>query len=137
MILDFSNGQSVDNVLLNFGTTTSSLYTDICNVGNCFATPTPFSITFGKWTHIAVTFTTNNNLITYINGQQVSSFNSNLICRKVLRASCKVGRSSWYPTDGDLNAVLDELKIFNRSLSAAEVLNEMQLLEPFGNYFFD
>jgi hypothetical protein len=134
--MDFSNN-FIDNIFIGFNSTTSNLYVLICDDGKCYSSPISSKINtgFGKWIHIAITFDTKNHIIFFLDGQQVISYNSTYKCRKVLRTSCKIGRSDWYPHDVYLSAILDELKIFNRSLSATEILKEMQQLEPFEKIF--
>ncbi len=136
MIIDFSNGQDIDNVLMFFGTTTTTLNTYVCNYRSCVGTQIS-SITLGQWTHIAFTFASNKNVVVYFNGEKVKSFSSTKICQNILRTSCKIGRSDWYPGNLDLNAVLDELKIFNRSLGNTEIISEMEQQEPFEKMLFN
>ena len=40
---------------------------------------------------------------------------------KVVRSQCRVGESAWSPGDQYLNASLDDLRVYNRELSAADV----------------
>jgi hypothetical protein len=134
MIFDFSNGQNINNVLLGFEKSATSINVHICEYGTWISISSSY-ITFGQWINIAVTFDTNKNVKLYINGQQVSSFVNIQTCQKILRTTCKIGGSS-YPNIENLNAILDELKIFNRSLSATEISNEMQIPEPFKKNFF-
>lgn len=40
--------------------------------------------------------------------------------------NCLFGRSTWYPSDSDANALFDDIKIFRRALTLDEILNDMQ-----------
>jgi hypothetical protein len=63
----------------------------------------------------------------YMNGTKVDSGTCNEIPANMTRSMNFIGRSSYYPqTDNpDLNAKVDELKIFNRALSTEEIMFEM------------
>ena len=135
-ILDFSNGYMHDSVLLCFTGGTSSfmsLTSKIDNTWNPFA-PSNAPLTLGVWTHVAATV---NSIATnlYINGKLTGTSNGGT-CASVCRSLCKIGRSGNYPTQTDLNAVLDELKIFNRVLNQTEISNEM-LIKLAVFYFLD
>ena len=120
-VFEFSNGNSLDSVLVSVA---ASIY-NFCYP--CWSHSTSFQI--GVWTHVATSINL-NQIIIYINGQTLATGSGNA-CGAMRRTSCKIGRSDNYPTDTDLNAVLDELKIFNRVLSSAEILTEMNRPQPY------
>ena len=43
----------------------------------------------------------------------------------ITRTQNYIGRSDSYPIDPDANAIIDELKIFNRGLNQSEIENDM------------
>ena len=88
-----------------------------------------FFLNLGTWTHITVTANANTNVI-YVNGQQ-TNYGESSCGTGVKRTFCNIGRSETYPGDTDLNAFLDELKIFNRPLSPIEVTAEIQVSQPY------
>ena len=61
----------------------------------------------------------------YINGAKVDNANCNITLSNKTRIMNFIGRSSNFPVDKDLNAKIDELKIFNRALSTEEIMFEM------------
>ena len=86
-------------------------------------------LTTGIWKHVALTSNSTTNII-YINGQQV--FSSSYACSAAVPTNqCYIGRSDCYPGDSDINAAYDELKIFNRTLTAGQITAEMQQIEPY------
>ena len=85
------------------------------------------------WTHLAFTF----NLGTvnmFVNGQQVFS-QQGFSFNNIVRTKNYIGHSN-YNGDPDANAIYDEIKIFKRPLSAAEVSAEMNMIEPFQRIIF-
>ena len=84
-------------------------------------------ITVGVWTHLATTVNSNTNNI-YFNGVQVGTVGGG-VCTGVQRTLCRVAHSGG--GEPCLNGMLDELKIFNRILTAHEIATEMNLIEPY------
>jgi arabinan endo-1,5-alpha-L-arabinosidase len=74
-----------------------------------------------KWQHVAVTLQANSFVI-YIDGKNVKqgSITSPI---KAYRTLCYFGRSFW--GDPSFNGELDDMKIFNRSLSSDEIIKVM------------
>jgi hypothetical protein len=75
----------------------------------------------GQWNHFATTLT-GTNLRFYMNGVQMVSATVSRP-KNIVRNTCYLGRSNW--GDSPANADVDELKIFNRSLTQSEVINDM------------
>ena len=78
----------------------------------------------GRWTHIACTLngTMARVCLNAVCGSQ-SGFNQPA---NIIRSFNYVGKSNW-PEDENLNADLDDLMIFNRSLSDSEIIQLMKL----------
>ena len=81
----------------------------------------------GEWLHIAVTFN-NLQLKIYINSINKVTKSFTLQCDAYQTAY--IGHTN-FPGREDLHAVIDELKIFDRYLSAEEIAAEMNTKEPF------
>ena len=84
-------------------------------------------INVNQWSHVAVTFNLAGTASLYINCQLVGA-GSGYLMNYALRTTNYIGRSNW--GDSDLNAVLDEVKIFNRPLSMSEIATEMKKPQP-------
>ena len=121
-IFDFFNSPNNNRILIVYDPVTGKVGTM-----NGFSTSSIVLAT-GVWKHVALTSTSTTNII-YINGQQV--FSTAVTCATVPTSKCFIGRSDCYPSDSDINAVYDELKIFNRTFTAGQITAEMQLLEPY------
>ncbi len=77
-----------------------------------------------KWQHVTFVLSLPNVFI-YIDGQLAGNDTATDIPMNVTRSVNYLGRSMWSSLDTDLNADLDELKIFNRALTNEEILFEM------------
>ena len=75
------------------------------------------------WFHLAVEFNSGTMLV-FKNGIQIGSL-SGVSFNNIVKISNFFGKSNWV-NDPLLNdAVIDELKIFNRPLNSSEITNEM------------
>jgi hypothetical protein len=74
-------------------------------------------LTIGQWAHLGIT-SSENNCSFYINGLLIVQTNDMYIPRNINRTSNYIGRSGEYY---NLWADLDDLRIYNRSMSQAEI----------------
>jgi hypothetical protein len=75
------------------------------------------SLTIGQWTHLLFTSSENSGSV-YMNGLLIGKTNNIFTPRNINRTSNYIGRSDGY---SNLWADLDDLKIYNRSMSPAEI----------------
>jgi hypothetical protein len=118
-IIDFGSGAGVNNVLfaLSFG---GSIQPYVClNPTNYVASTT---LTLGKWQFLVATFG-GNNLRIYKDGQIIMNTNTLYTFPTVTRTRCYVGKSNW--NDGYSNSILDDLRIYNKSLNQSEIIEIM------------
>ena len=111
--LEFSNGKFMDTVILFFGGSGgTTLYSTTANSTNSGWVSSAYSksLELNVWIHAATTVNSTANIF-YINGTQ-NIITAGSTCKAILRTSCKIGRRDWYPSNTDLNGVLDDLKIF-------------------------
>ena len=133
-VYEFST-QNTEMILLYFSGTSNSLKSEIysgTSCSSCLFTKT--SIQLYTWYHLGVTVNSTHHIV-YLNGAQIASINGGTYSN-VVRSFCSFGRSSYYTneasgTDQDLNGLLDEIKIFNRSLSPAEILADLRHVQPY------
>jgi len=82
-----------------------------------------YSIPMGTWSHIAVTRPKDGNYILYINGVDVTSWSTN---NSPISANTPLYIGSSHNTKGwegrDIDGIIDEVRIYNRSLSEEEIL---------------
>jgi hypothetical protein len=81
------------------------------------------SIPLTVWAHLAVAYD-GTNAYFYINGTLCGS-KAFLPPNNVVRQNCFIGRSCWYPNQPDVNAIYDNIKIYNRSLTSQEIAQDM------------
>lgn len=109
----------------------------LTKVGIADATTSGVSPVLNTWTHVAAVFdshSTTNNLKYFVNGQLVStvSFNNDFFpVTYPTSTSMTYNIGAWRRTLGGFKGALDDVRIYNRSLSSAEVLR----LYNYGTYF--
>jgi hypothetical protein len=81
----------------------------------------------GVWTHVAVTRSGSTGTL-YVNGAQVAQNTAMTLSPSSLGSTTQnwIGRSQ-YGSDAFLDGQVDEFRIYNRALSAAEVLALFQI----------
>lgn len=127
-IIEVSNGRGNNNIIL--GLTQNLDRLPVCKMFSDSITlltiKSTIELSLNVWHHLTCVFSSPNGYI-YINGTSYTTITDPFAGNpnSVVRSSNFVGRSNWYPTDQDTNADLDELKIFNRSLTQKEILQEM------------
>ena len=93
------------------------------------ATPATQPLSLLTWTHLAFTFNLGTVNI-FVNGQQVLS-QTGISFNSIVRTKNYIGHSNYKSDPDDAHAIYDEIKIFKRPLSPAEVSAEMNIIEPF------
>jgi hypothetical protein len=133
-IFDFSNGQCQNNAIFDLSDGTAMrpsfgfLYGTDCIKSNFVATLLPVSL--NEWSHVAGVYDGTNFLL-YVNGILQNSIVASLSYSNppnpvnTVRQNCYIGRSAWYPGDPDAIAYYDDLKFYNRPLTQAEILADM------------
>jgi hypothetical protein len=119
--IDFGNGTSNNNIFLHRNGTLNDLrfrvYTG-SNGGNAVVATNVIAL--NQWQHFAATLDSTGNVKLYKNGAQVGSGTVS-VPLNVTRTNNFIGRSNW-TIDEYFDGALDDLRIYNRALSAAEVL---------------
>ena len=116
-ILDLSNGAPDNNIIFGNHSTTSDLYYNVYPHNNPFTASS--AISTGTWKHYAATHATDGTTKLYVNGTEQSS-GSNSLPANVVRTINRIGKSPW-SADAYLDGAVDEVYIFNRTLSASEI----------------
>jgi hypothetical protein len=121
-ILDFSNGGSQNEVAFAYAVSSLQPYILIFYGTSGSTFKNSFSSTLinsSQWSHVAVVYD-GSNLILYVNGVQSGGSTSDVSSPdNIVRSSCFIGRSSWV---SDTITYLDDLKIYQRALTAQEIL---------------
>jgi hypothetical protein len=119
-VIDFSNDGS-DSIILSL---TSGITNKPClmiysgNTQIILATSSQ-PINIGEWQFLAATFNGTNTRI-YINGQLTVDCEYSFSLNSLMRSQCYVGKSNVF-YDGYSMSYLDDLKLFNKSLTQDEI----------------
>ncbi|MBI2946817.1 MAG: right-handed parallel beta-helix repeat-containing protein [Verrucomicrobia bacterium] len=119
--IDFGNGAGSDNIYLSRDGTTSGLRFKVfsgATGGNAVVAAN--AIALNQWQHFAATLDSSGNVKLYKDGAQVAT-GTTLVPLNVNRANNFIGRSNW-TGDAYFDGAFDDLRIYNRVLSAAEIL---------------
>jgi hypothetical protein len=90
----------------------------------------PFAPVLGNWYHVAVVWQANKVPTFYINGQQVSTTDTAIISSiyNNVGVPLLIGKSQ-YATGREFNGMIDEVKIWNRALTASEIKSEYGVVQ--------
>ncbi len=124
-IVSFFNGKLFDAIFFGFQSSSSMPELSIFNGNISIAGATSPSIQLNEWTHLTISFDESLNFKIYVNANLTANSNWNKPLKNVTRIYNYIGRADNYPGDRDLNAIVDELKIFNRALTRQEIQFEM------------
>lgn len=122
-LIDCANGKLIDNVAISYNVDSHfpmvyfSINRTLTNTGVASV-----QISDGSWTHIAVTLAGTNASV-YLDGSMAGSWITSVVPRNVVRSSCYFGKSN-FDYDYYSYAKFDEIKIYNRALSANEIWNQ-------------
>ena len=79
----------------------------------------PSALPVGEWTHVAVTLIGTTGTL-YVNGAAVATVSITVDPGAITQSACYLGKSQ-FAVDPLFNGTIDEFRIYNRGLSAAEV----------------
>ena len=128
-ILDIGNGAGSDNILLaNAGQTSSLALTSMIGSSDKQVAAVN-AIPLNTWTHLCATLDATGKVALYVNGSLVGTGQSQLP-RNLVRSSCYIGRSNW-SVDGYFNGKIANVRIWQRALTAQEVVNVISPAQPF------
>ncbi len=127
-IIDFGNGSSTSNVICAYSSIKIRVPRMVFLVDQSWKASTDYNeqVELNKWIHLSFVLAYPKGYV-YLNGIENSTMTSNSYNsypKYTLRTNNLVGTSNW-AGDGNIDADMDELKIFNRGLSQEEILNEM------------
>ena len=129
-IVSFSNGNELDTINFSIDQSTWKPYFGIYNGNSNIAYSLALSgIQLNEWTHLALTFDQNFNYLIYVNANLSISDNLNVNLNQALKSTTRiynyVGRGDDSSNQPNINATIDEFKIFNRALTKQEIQFEM------------
>lgn len=123
-LLDFGNDANSDNVLLALSDGTSGRPSFWVYSGSSWAGITaPNAIPLNQWVHLAATLQGTTARL-YVNGVQVAS-GALPVPHNIVRTRNYIGRSNW-AHDAYANAQFDEIRLWSRARSQAEIQRDYQ-----------
>lgn len=125
---DFGNGTASDNFYLSRENVTNGLRFKVYNgaTGGNAVLATGSMIVLNQWQHFAVTLDSAGNAKIYRNGVLVGS-GTTLVPSNLTRSSNFIGRSNW-TSDDYFDGALEDIRVYNRVLSATEIQGLQTLL---------
>ena len=122
-IIDFGNGPASDNMIITYSTNILGQPALVIYLGGGANNLMGNGIyTAGPWYYAAYSLTANVGRY-YLNGTFVNS-NGMPTPQNIVRTKCYIGKSNW-GVDALSDMYLRDLKIFNRALSATEIVTDM------------
>jgi hypothetical protein len=79
------------------------------------------SISANTWTHLAVTWQTGGQMIGYIGGTEVTRITASTKPIGSTTMPLRIGVAPWDPGQFAVNGLIDEVRVYNRALSPAEI----------------
>ncbi|MGE0079122.1 MAG: PKD domain-containing protein [Bacteroidales bacterium] len=122
-LFDFGNGPGSDNILIANSSTNNNLTFDIYKSGASSSLTTTNILSTGTWTYIAATLSNTGAAKIYVNGNLITSGTIN-IPNTIARNINYIGKSNW-TADSYFNGSMDEISIWNKELSQAEITSGM------------
>ncbi|KPJ78044.1 MAG: hypothetical protein AMJ54_05645 [Deltaproteobacteria bacterium SG8_13] len=83
------------------------------------------SISPNEWTHVAVTWRTNDRMIGYINGAEVANIPNGANPIGTNNSSLIFGAAPWNPSTLEMNGTIDEIRISQKALDPAWIQAEV------------
>jgi hypothetical protein len=120
-LIDFANGPSNDNIVISLKKiSTNTLYFEIYNSGNRYATVEYIALIENQWLFLSLCYDGTSVKIYFSGTVAGSSTFSNFMPNFLNRAKNYIGKSNWNG-DGVSTTIIDELRIYNRCLSQTEI----------------
>jgi hypothetical protein len=127
-LLDFGNGPSSDNVLFALSQGTSGyVVLESWNGGvRGFTLVAASVLPLNQWVFLAGEADGQSATI-YLNGQPLATMATTFTSTNITRTNNYIGMSNW-TADSYANAVFDDIRIYNRALSATEIADQYNAL---------
>ncbi len=122
-LIDFSNGENADNIIIQLNNgSTSNIRFSIRQGSSEMAITSNYVMPLNQWVHIAVSYDGVAGRI-YVNGvENVNGTMHNPL--PVVRDDCWIGRSAW-SGDDYADVLIDEFKIWNATLLPATIAGNL------------
>ncbi len=119
-IIDLGNGSSSNNIIVGNYQTGNNIFFSTYNNSSEIKYYTP-ALTLGQWDYIAATIDNQGEMKVYRNGALIGSKSNTYVPNILTRTAQYIGKSN-FSADGYFKGAIDELKIYNKTLSAEEIM---------------
>jgi len=123
-IIDFGNGQAIDNIFLSFYQSTSQILGSVYQGSANAYFKTSSIIILNQWYFVSFVLSNKIGYI-YLNGNLVGS-GPLLIPNKINTTKNYIGKSNWANVP-NAEAVYDDIKIYSGALSPNDIINKYNL----------
>ncbi|HSH05009.1 MAG TPA: tandem-95 repeat protein [Anaerolineae bacterium] len=127
-IIDFGNGSASNNIILYNLSNNTTLSFNVFNGSTSSLISAAGAIELNTWIHLAATVDGSGNATIYKNGTPIQT-GTVFVPNSILRTNNYVGRSNWLG-DAYFNGKMDDLRIYNRSLTATEIADLANGFDP-------
>ncbi|SET28587.1 Concanavalin A-like lectin/glucanases superfamily protein, partial [Draconibacterium orientale] len=118
-IIDLGNGSSSNNIIVANYQTGSNIFFSTYNNSTEIKYYTP-ALTLGQWDYFAATIDDQGEIKVYKNGAFIGNKTNANVPNILTRTAQYIGKSN-FSADGYFKGAIDELKIYNKALSAEEI----------------
>jgi hypothetical protein len=124
-IIDFGNGAGNNNLVF-VATTGDTGYPSIYwwDGAPYWYMQSQAQVPLKKWTHLAVTLDSNNDVKMYMDGVVVASGTATLRPANVNRTNCYIGKSNW--PDKLFHGLMDDVRIWNVARTQEQIINNKE-----------
>jgi hypothetical protein len=123
-IIDFGNGRINNNIVLGWYGSSGQMFMENYQGSSTIKLITNEIFPENKWTHVAAVTDSNGNACIYWNGQIKASGNIYPVVNTI-RYNQYIGKSNWVPPDADFYGLFDEVQIWNKARTQAEIQADM------------
>jgi choice-of-anchor C domain-containing protein len=119
-IIDLGNGRINNNIVLGWYGSSGQMFMENYQGSSTIKIITNEIFPENQWTHVAAVTNSNGNAYIYWNGQIKASGNIYPVVNTI-RYNQYIGKSNWVPPDADFYGVFDEVRIWNKARTQAEI----------------
>ena len=123
-IVDLGNGSSSNNIIVANYQTGNNIFFSTYNNSSEIKYFTQ-ALTLGQWDYFAATIDDQGEMKVYRNGAFIGNKTGAYVPNILTRTAQYIGRSN-FTQDGYFKGAIDELKIYNKALSAEEILLDFE-----------
>ncbi|WP_287627446.1 MULTISPECIES: Calx-beta domain-containing protein [unclassified Microcystis] len=123
-IIDLGNGRINNNIVLGWYGSSGQMFMENYQGSSTIKIITNEIFPENQWTHVAAVTNSNGNAYIYWNGQIKASGNIYPVVNTI-RYNQYIGKSNWVPPDADFYGVFDEVRIWNKARTQAEIQADM------------